>query len=181
MADRTHSFTASAVWNLDFVDENASLIKRVLADGWTLSTIVTLQTGQPLTITAGQDRNLDGVTTDRADLVGDPVLSSNRSRDERIEEWFSRAAFALPALGTDGSAGRSIVEGPSYRNVDFGLFRDIRVAGRSQIQLRLEATNLFNIVNLSNPETNLNATATFGKIRTARDMRRIQLGARFSF
>jgi hypothetical protein len=49
------------------------------------------------------------------------------------------------------------------------------------VQLRLEATNVFNIVNLSNPGTSLNAPATFGKIRTARDMRRIQLGARFSF
>ena len=32
-----------------------------------------------------------------------------------------------------------------------------------------------------NPGTNLNAPATFGKIRSARDMRRIQLGARVSF
>ena len=49
------------------------------------------------------------------------------------------------------------------------------------LQLRVEATNVFNIVNLSNPGTALNAPATFGKIRTARDMRRIQLGARLSF
>ena len=32
-----------------------------------------------------------------------------------------------------------------------------------------------------NPGTNLNAPATFGKIRSARDMRRIQLGVRVSF
>jgi hypothetical protein len=49
------------------------------------------------------------------------------------------------------------------------------------LQIRAEATNAFNIVNLSNPGTALNAPATFGKIRSARDMRRIQLGARFSF
>ena len=40
---------------------------------------------------------------------------------------------------------------------------------------------MFNIVNLMNPGMALNAPATFGKIRTARDMRRIQLGARVSF
>ncbi|HUG52377.1 MAG TPA: hypothetical protein VMR21_02195, partial [Vicinamibacteria bacterium] len=61
------------------------------------------------------------------------------------------------------------------------LFRDIRLAGRAMLQLRAEATNVFNIVNLNNPGTNFNAAATFGTIRTARDMRRIQLGARFSF
>ena len=51
------------------------------------------------------------------------------------------------------------------------------------LQLRVEATNVLNIVNLLNPAvgTSLNAPATFGKIRTARDMRRIQLGARLSF
>src|SRR6185436_16246008 len=70
---------------------------------------------------------------------------------------------------------------PGYRNVDLGLFRDIGLGNRFLLQLRAEATNAFNIVNLSNPGTGLNAPATFGKIRSARDMRRIQLGARLSF
>jgi len=48
-------------------------------------------------------------------------------------------------------------------------------------QFRIEATNVFNIVNLSNPGTTLNAAATFGKIRSARNMRQIQLGGRVSF
>ena len=45
-------------------------------------------------------------------------------------------------------------------------------------QFRLEATNVFNIVNLINPGTSLDAPATFGKIRSARNMRQIQLGVR---
>jgi hypothetical protein len=48
-------------------------------------------------------------------------------------------------------------------------------------QFRVEATNVFNIVNLSNPGTSFAAPATFGKIRSARNMRQIQLGARVSF
>ncbi|MGE0454508.1 MAG: TonB-dependent receptor [Vicinamibacteria bacterium] len=178
--DRTHVFVVSGVWRIDYVEDGSPLAKALLND-WTLSGIVTLQSGQPLTITAGQDRNLDGLSTDRADLVGDPVLDSGRPRDEAIEQWFNTAAFALPALGTDGSAGRNIVEGPGLRNVDLGLFRDIPLTGRLLLQLRAEATNVFNVVNLSNPGTNRNAPATFGKIRSARDMRRIQLGARLSF
>ena len=65
--------------------------------------------------------------------------------------------------------------------MDLGLFRDLRLAARTTLQLRAEATNVFNSVNLDNPGATLNAPATFGKIRTARDMRRIQLGARLSF
>ena len=98
-----------------------------------------------------------------------------------LGQWFNTAAFAQPAIGLDGTAARSIVVGPGYRNVDLGVFRDIRLTGRAALQLRLEATNVLNIVNFMNPGVTLNAPATFGKIRSARDMRRIQLGARVSF
>jgi hypothetical protein len=181
-ADRTHSLTFSGVWKVDHF-EGSSAVARAVLNGWTVSTIVTLQTGTPLTITSGLDRNFDGLTNDRADLIGDPRLDSGRPREELIELWFNTAAFAQPAIGLDGTAGRSIIEGPGYRNVDLGVFRDIRLPGRTVFQFRLEATNVFNIVNLQNPGTNLNAPSLFGKIRSAREnsMRRIQLGARFSF
>jgi hypothetical protein len=179
--DRTHAFTMSGIWNVNYLDETKSPYLRAFLNGWTASAIITMQSGQPLTIGAGQDRNFDGLTTDRADLVGNPTLDSGRPREEAIEEWFSRAAFALPAVGTDGSAGRNIVEGPGVKNVDFGLFRDIPLGGRTLLQLRLEATNMFNFVNLNNPDTGLNNAATFGRIRTARDMRRVQIGGRLSF
>jgi|CXWL01.1.fsa_nt_gi hypothetical protein len=179
-ADRTHNFVLSGVWKLDYLKDSDSVLS-MLARGWTLSGILTLQTGSPLTITAGQDRNVDGVNNDRANQVGDPALSHSRPREELIEGWFNTAAYAQPALGTDGTGKRGSVVGPGYRNLDLGLFRDFKLKGRTMLQLRGEATNVLNIVNLSNPGTNFAAPATFGKIRTAREMRRIQLGARVSF
>jgi hypothetical protein len=179
-ADRTHVLTLTGIWKLDYLQQSSPVVKALLND-WTLSTIITLQSGAPLTITSGQDRNFDGLTNDRADIIGDPKLDSGRPREELIELWFNPAAFAQPVFGLDGTASRGIVEGPGYRNVDLGVFRDIRLPGRTVFQFRLEATNVLNIVNLSNPGTALNAPATFGKIRSARDMRRIQLGARVSF
>jgi hypothetical protein len=179
-SDRTHSFVLSSVWKPDFFGDAGGIVPTLL-DDWTVSTIVTLQSGTPLTITAGSDRNLDGVNNDRADLVGDPVLDPGRSRDELIEAFFNTAAFANPASGTDGTAGRNIIDGPGFKSVDLGLFRDFPLPRRTVLQLRMEATNLLNFVNLLSPGTAFNAPATFGKIRGARDMRRIQLGARFSF
>jgi hypothetical protein len=178
--DRTHIFTLSAVWSVGDL-KGSSSATRALARDWTISAIVTLQTGTPLTIGAGQDRNLDGLTNDRADLVGSPELDHGRPIEQLIEAWFDASAFANPALGTNGSSPRSVVDGPACRNVDLGIFRDVRLAGRSMFQFRVEATNVFNIVSLSNPGTNLSAPATFGKIRSARNMRQIQLGARVSF
>ena len=127
-ADRRHSFVLSGIWRPDYFSDSKPVVKMLL-NGWTVSTIITLQSGSPLTISSGQDRNLDGITTDRADLVGDPHLDSGRSRDELIEQWFNIAAFAQPAIGQDGTAGRSIIDGPGYRNVDLGLFRDVGLGG----------------------------------------------------
>jgi hypothetical protein len=178
--DRSHIFVLSGVWRIDYVREGSALLK-ALANDWTLSAIWTVQSGAPLTITSGLDRNLDGLTTDRADIIGDPQMPSGRPLEEEIEQWFNTAAFAQPAIGAEATSGRGVVEGPGYNNVDLGLFRDIGLGSRFMLQLRAEATNVLNTVNLSNPGTSLNATATFGKIRTARDMRRVQLGARLSF
>jgi hypothetical protein len=120
-ADRRHSFVFSGIWKINYLKQSKSVLSK-LAQDWTLSAIVTLQTGTPLTITAGSDRNLDGLTNDRANLVGDPEMDHGRPQGELIEGWFNTAAFALPALGTNGTAGRNIVDGPGYRNVDLGAY-----------------------------------------------------------
>ena len=49
-----------------------------------------------------------------------------------------------------------------------------------KLQLRAEATNAFNIVNLSNPETSIDSDR-FGEIHSARNMREVQLGLRLTF
>ncbi|MGH9384784.1 MAG: carboxypeptidase regulatory-like domain-containing protein [Vicinamibacterales bacterium] len=179
-ADRTHSFTFSGIFVVDHF-ANSGATTRALLNGWTVSAIVTLQSGTPLTVSSGLDRNFDGLTNDRADILGDPILDAGRPRAVLIEQWFDTTKFAQPAIGADGNSRRSIIDGPGYRNVDLGVFRDMKLVGSTRLQIRVEATNVFNIVNLSNPGVNLNAPATFGRIRSARDMRRIQLGARVSF
>ena len=179
-ADRRHVFTFSGIYAVNHLGD-ASPIVRALFNNWTMSTIVRLQSGAPFTVSAGVDRNFDGLTNDRADINGDPKLDTSRPREELIENWFNIAVFSQPAIGADGTARRNIIDGPGIRNVDLGVFRDVRLIGQTRLQLRLEATNVFNIVNLMNPGSTLNAPATFGKIRSARDMRTIQLGARVSF
>ena len=179
-ADRRHVFSLSAVYVANHFGNSPPVVKALLND-WTISTIVRLQSGSPFTVSSGLDRNFDGLTNDRADINGDPKLDSGRPREELIENWFNIAVFSQPAIGADGTSSRNIIDGPGIRNVDLGLFRDVRLFGQTRLQLRVEATNVFNIVNLNNPGATLNAPATFGKIRSARDMRTIQLGARISF
>jgi len=60
------------------------------------------------------------------------------------------------------------------------IFRNFKVYGRTQFQLRAEATNAFNMVNLNNPNTTYNSSS-FGQITGAASMRVMQLGARILF
>ncbi len=174
-ADRRHNSVISAIWKIDYFKNSRALVRRVLND-WTVSAITTLRSGEPFTVTAGVDVNLDGNNNDRADLIGNPSVS-NPSRTQ----WFDTSAFARPAAGVDGTAGRNMLEGPGYHNIDLGLYRDFRMGQRYTMQFRTEITNVFNLVNYSNPGANLNSVATFGIIRSASDMRQVQLGIRLGF
>jgi hypothetical protein len=137
-----------------------------------------------LTITSGVDNNFDGLTNDRADLIGNPFLDPNRPRNEVVAQWFNIAAFSKTtqaANSYDGTAGRNILDGPGLKNVDMTIARSFRLTETKSLQFRGEATNALNLVNLSNPGTNANSTSTFGKITTANPMRQVQLGLKFVF
>jgi hypothetical protein len=179
--DRRHQFKASIVWTTNYL-RNGNRLARALLDGWTVSGIIKLRSGRPLTITAGRDANGDGTNNDRADVVAgmDPTLDSGRPREELIAEWFNTAAFAEPAALTDGNSPRNYIDGPGSKLIDIGIYRDFPLGGGRKLQVRMEATNAFDFVNLDNPTTNIRS-GSFGEIDEAGPMRRIQLGARFSF
>ncbi|MCI0421325.1 MAG: TonB-dependent receptor, partial [Acidobacteria bacterium] len=178
-SDRRHNFVVSAIWDINYFN-GLNPVARAILNDWKLSSIVTLRSGEPFTVTSGRDNNLDGVNNDRANLAGDPFLSPNRSRAEATAQWFNTAAFVRNATGQDGHAGRNILDGPGLKNADIGIFRDFKLSEALRLQFRAEMTNAFNLVNLRNPNSNLNSSAV-GTIREAREMREVQLGLRLSF
>ena len=95
--------------------------------------------------------------------------------DPTAEKWFDTAAFVFPAYGTFGNSGRNTVEGPGYQNVNLALMKRLPLGGRSRLQLRLEAFNLFNHTNFNQPD-NFLGSPTFGQILSAQSPRRFQLG-----
>ena len=176
--DRRHNFVCSLVWQTAYF-RNIRLAHHLL-DGWTVSAITTFRSGAPFTVTNGTDRNLDGNTNDRADLVGQPRPDPNRPRSDATAKWFDPAAFAITPLGQDGTSGRNFLDEPGRRNVDVAVFRDFSLHERFRLQFRTEMTNAFNLANLSGPTSNLNSSAV-GQIRTAAGMREVQLGLRIRF
>jgi hypothetical protein len=187
--DIRHQFVTSVVWQLNYYHGEGAL-KRAFLNGWAASSIVNIHSGLPFTVLNGKDANLTGNTSaERAQLVSgvDPVLSHRTAA-----EWFNTAAFVQNAatlingMAVNGDAGRNMLRGPTFKDVDLAISRDFSLAhfheGMS-IQLRADAYNVFNIVSL-NPPVGNGATAgstTFGQITSASAMRQMQLGLRFTF
>ncbi len=174
--DRRHNSVSSLLWQPDYFDTWHPVARAVL-NGWTVSSIMTFRSGAPFTVTAGQDVNLDGINNDRANVLGNPRLDPNRTRAAASAMWFNTAAFSRPATGTDGNAARNLLDGPGLHNIDLGVFRNFKIRERLKLQARAEITNVFNLVNLSNPNGTFNSSL-FGTIRTAGAMRESQMGLR---
>lgn len=181
--DQRHVFSTSVNWRLDYYT-GANDVLRHVVNGWSLAPIIKIRSGLPFTVTNGNvDANLDGNTNDRAQLIGDPHID-----DPTITQWFNTAAFVqnkvVTGVATDGNSPRNLLDGPGFRVVDLALSRDFQMPGRSRLTFRLEGTNIFNIVNYGQPGAAVPSGATsttFGVIRTANAMRRLQVGLRLTF
>lgn len=188
--DRRHVASISGLWNLDYYTGSSSVLRQIL-NGWTISPIVSLQSGQPFNISSGANNNFDSANANRPDLVPgvSAFLDPHRSRAAVVKEWFNTAAFTQngPGVvggigpgGADGNAPRDYLRAPGYRDIDLGVFRDFHFLERFTLQLRGEATNAFNLVSLNAPTANLKS-ALDGQITSAASPRLIQIGARLTF
>ena len=177
--DRRHVAVTSFIWDLSYFGKTNPALKAVV-NGWQLASSITLQSGLPFNVTTGTDVNLDGNNNDRPNLNGNPFLDPNRSRSEVTGAWFNAGAFGVPLAGTDGNTQRNLLTGPGSKNVDLSITRNFRIRERMSLQARGEATNAFNLVNLSNPTATMNSPL-FGQIRGAKDMRQLQVGLRLTF
>ena len=95
---------------------------------------------------------------------------------------FSGQAFFNGNPGQAGGIGRTLINGPHYMNVNMALLKSVKFTESMRIQLRAEAFNVLNNVNLFNNTqfANINS-ATFGQITSASDARIFQFAARFEF
>ena len=198
--DRRNMVSISGIWKLDYY-RGSNFAAKFLANGWSISPIVTLNSGAPFTVTTGSDKNADGYNNDRPNLVPgvSPFLDPHRSRPVASQQWFNTAAFVangpgaaggIGPGGADGNTPRDYLRAPGYRDIDLGISRDFRFERGIGLQFRADATNAFNMVSLNAPTGTSGAPATvggaptsssFGKITSAASPRLIQVGARISF
>ncbi|HVF88225.1 MAG TPA: TonB-dependent receptor, partial [Pyrinomonadaceae bacterium] len=178
--DVRHRLSVSYAYDLPFGKGRAFLadngfLSSVLS-GWQTFGVVTVQTGRPFTVAllseidnSGTGRSTLGFgANDRPNIVGNSIIARRTP-----EAWFDATAFSFPTPGTFGNAGRNILEGPGYQNVNASLVKNTALTERFNLQLRAEVFNLFNRPNFNLPD-NFLGSPTFGQILSARDPRHLQ-------
>lgn len=143
-----------------------------LANGWWMSSITSVQSGQPFTIALNSNRSRSGQGggasgIDRPDLVpgrtASNIVSGTTAGCLGVPAgqalggpnlYFDPCAFAEAAPGLLGDFGRNVLRGPGFANVDFSLVKDtnLRWLGEGgKLQFRAEVFNILNHANFSEP------------------------------
>jgi outer membrane receptor protein involved in Fe transport len=168
-----HILTTNYIWEIP-VSRSLTGLKRRLLASWQISGITSFQTGLPLTLAISGDRAGTGGSGQRPNVNG-PV-----AMPETLSQWFDGSVFSIPALGTFGNAGRSLIRGPGFANTDLSFSKRIPIREKMLLQFRGEFFNVFNHTQWSGVGTTVGA-GTLGQITSARDPRITQLGLHLTF
>jgi hypothetical protein len=181
--DTRHRFVTSALWDLPFGKGRKYAIENAVANGilggWQLGSILTLQTGFPITVTNGQDASNTGAFFDRPDSTGRNAALPRGQQDPA--RFFDTSAFTRNRPGTHGNVGRNTLTGPGIIGWDFSLLKNFNFTESTYLQYRFEAFNFPNHPNWGNPNTNI-ASGAFGTITGTRtNMRNLQMALKLVF
>ena len=144
--DTRQNFTGLLNYDLP----NASRWKPLL-NGWALSSLVSLHTGQPFTVFSSTDTTGTGEGEQRADQIAPAFAGVSHAFIASGVTWINAAAFVNPAPGTLGTSPRNGYYGPGYASTDFSVVKNTKITERVNTQFRIEMFNLFNRINLAPP------------------------------
>ncbi len=161
--------------------------------GWELSGILSMYTGSPFTVTtssvdpAGLGLLGNSASSSRPDMVCDPNANAPDKAPgftgPGLPTWFNTACFAPVPQGAirPGNAGRGVVRGPGFGNLDGALVKNFYFTERTKLELRGDFLNATNHANPNGFASTNITSSSFGEINSYRAARRIQIGARLSF
>jgi len=151
------------------------------------SPVYSLGTSNPATQVIGNngcDYNADGFNYD---FPMTPSFGKFKSgtKQQFPTGIFKASDFPAPAFGQEGTLGRNSYIGPGYINTDFNIVKNTNIPWlwhdeAAKLQFRAEAFNLFNNVNLQNPDGSL-SDSTFGQSTGVYPSRNIQFSLKFIF
>ena len=180
---RRHRSAISFGYELPFGDgrrwlSDAGAIGDILGN-WQVSGALRLQSGVPFTVSVNALQTLGSFVPSRANFAPGRDDDKGRLDDAGPTRWFDPTAYAVPAAGFQGTAGRNSLIGPSFKRLDLSLTKRFPVQA-TRIDFRAEVFNLFDWVNFGNPAGNISNT-NVGTITSADDPRVITLSLRVNW
>jgi hypothetical protein len=181
--DRTHSVTFEHNWDLPFgrtrhwkLGDNA--VADALLGGWRLSGVHSFGSGLPFTPTVNNAPLLNAdFNSVRADVVGDSHVAN-----QSASLWFNPAAFSEPQQPyRNGTASRNSLRGPDLAVSNLSLSKNLLQTERRSLEIRADAFNVFNHVNLGLPDSTIDAEGAGQITHVQVAMRQMQFGLHFQF
>ena len=168
-------FTSALTYQIPLLANRKGFVGTAFG-GWSMSSILTFQSGGRFTPSISTDPANNG-TSKRPNQIADGTLP-----DASISRWFDVAAFAVPPNYSYGNSARNILTGPGYRNWDFGLFKNFALGPweGGRLQFRGEFFNFTNTTHFGGPTTNIQSSAA-GRILSASGPRSVQLSMKLIF
>ena len=178
--DARHRLVYSYVWQLPIAQRRGWAGK--LLNDWAISGITSFQTGFPIRITSSDDLEL--MNSFDFEYPGEPdIVRAFHTRNPRGPNnlFFDPSIFQPQALGTIGSAPRSVCCGPGINNFDAAILKNTKLTETARLEFRGEFFNLVNHAQFMTPDGNISDGADFGRVMMVRDPRLIQFALKLLF
>ncbi len=153
---RDHGFVLAQVYELPFgkgkkFGGDISKAANVALGGWQFNSTTTIQSGSPFD--NGFDTNgISDTGTNRPNQNGALETKAVRQPDGTFKFFSNLGVFSSPSVGTFGNQKRNSLRGPGYWRTDASLFKKFALTERVGAEFRVESVNVFNHVNLGNPD-----------------------------
>jgi hypothetical protein len=123
-----------------------------LVSGWSVNSIVTVQSGFPFTPQLSYNPSNNGDTRNPVRPFVNPAFAG-RVILGKPSQWFNPNAFLAPPpnSGFYGNLGRDTLIGPGLAAGDFSAFKTTKFDERLALEFRAEIFNLLNRANLNTP------------------------------
>jgi len=186
--DTPHRLTAAIIFDLPVGKDRPiggamNPVLDAIVGGWSLNGVVTLQSGQPLSIFNDAGLLVDG--NQRPNVVCSQ-LSTGLSYHEAARTGgavINQNCFADPGDNIPGNAPRyfSNLRTEGIRNLDTSLTKEFTIREGKILQVRAEMFNTFNHPRFAAPDLGSGDGALGQVTSTLGPFRRMQFGARFQF
>jgi hypothetical protein len=161
--DARHRWVLSGIYNLPFKGNR-------LVEGWEISTIVQLQSGNPMNFRT-TNTTPTGQATQRPNVIGTiptGFFQAPSGSAAQIGYIPNIGNYLVNPGNVFGNLGRNVVIGPGFSNIDFALVKNTKITERLSWQIRADAFDLLNTANFTQPSLNgaypLAANTTVGVI-----------------